>query len=173
MVVVARDGPPSWGQRGACATRRIDDHNSPSCSRIMSHILVVYHLLSTDKRASICNTHTYTHIRNTYALILSHNIHYVSSLERVNLLSSNVLRNYIAAHMQVWVQYPIQYVLIGTVYTHVVPRYVNLQLLFHFTSWGIFPNARATIWNGGRRWSTYLPMRLATFLSTPQPLQAP
>ena len=139
MVVVARDGPPSWGQRGACGTRRIYDDNSLSCSRIMSHVLVVHHLHSTDKRASSCNTHTYAHIRNTYALILSHNIHYVSSLERVNLLSSNVLRNYIAAHMQIWAQYPIQYVLIGTVYTHVVPLYVNLQPSLSFTSWGIFP----------------------------------
>ena len=98
---MARDGPPSWGQRGARGTLRIYYDNSLSCSRIMSHVVSVHQLHSTDKCSSSCNTHTYAHMRNTYALMLSHNIQYVSLLASVNLLSSNVLRNHIAAYMQV------------------------------------------------------------------------
>ena len=105
MVVVARDGPPSWGQRGARGTRRIYDDNSLSCSRIMSHILVVLHLYSTDKRASMCNTCAYAHIRNTYALTLSHNIHYVSCKKNVKPLCCNMLREYIAAYGQIVAQH--------------------------------------------------------------------
>ena len=110
---MARDGPPSWGQRGACGIRRIYYDNSLSCSRIMSHVVSVHQLHSTDKRASMCNTCAYAYMRNTYALILSHNNHYVSSLERVNLLSSNVLRDYIADYVQVMAQYPPQCVMRG------------------------------------------------------------
>jgi len=70
--------PRHGGNGVACGTLRIYYDNSLSCSRIMSHVVSVHQLHSTDKRASMCNTCAYTYMRNTYALTLSHNNHYAS-----------------------------------------------------------------------------------------------
>ena len=61
MVVVARDGPPSWGQLGARGIRRIYDDNGLPCSRIMSHVLVVYRC-TLPTNAQVSAIHILTHI---------------------------------------------------------------------------------------------------------------